>query len=393
MVRTGLQRIADGDSGLSLKGLRCGLLCHAASVCGDLRHAVDVVRDTGARLSRLFGPEHGVFGETQDMVQVDSRCHPRLGLVVHSLYGATLASLKPRGEWLEDLDLVLIDLQDVGSRYYTYVWTMVLMIQACAEAGRRVVVLDRPNPIGGVDLEGPGVDSGYTSFVGLHPVPVRHGMTTGELARLTRAELGLEHEVDLTVVAAQGWRRAMMHESSGLPWVLPSPNMPTPHTALVYPGGCLLEGTNVSEGRGTTRPFEIVGAPWVNGWSLAQELGAADLPGVQFRPLSFVPTFHKYAGQSCGGIQIHVVDSRVFRPLRTFVALLGILHRLWPGEFRWREQPYEFVHNLPAIDLLAGGSWLRQGVEQDLPLDRISAGWSRQERAFDERRRKWLLHD
>jgi len=385
--------VIDGDAGLVLRGVRCGLLCHPASVSGDLRHAVDAVRDSGAQLRCLFGPEHGIFGEAQDMVGVESGCHPRHGTQVHSLYGSSEESLRPRPEWLEDLDLVLIDLQDVGSRYYTYVWTMVLTIQACADAGRRVAVLDRPNPIGGSQIEGPGIEEGCRSFVGLHSVPVRHGLTAGELARLVTAEAGLEGKVDLTVVPMLGWQRELMFDATGLHWVLPSPNMPAPSTALVYPGGCLLEGTNLSEGRGTTQPFEIVGAPWVDGWTLAQALGQEDLPGVRFRPTTFWPTFHKHGGQSCGGVQVHVVDRRAFRPLRTFVALLGAVHRLWPGQFRWRAQPYEFVHDRPAIDLLAGGSWLREGVERDVPLAQLADGWAVAESEFEDRRRGWLLYD
>jgi len=390
MVLTGLQRLADGSAGVSLGRARCGLLCHPASVSAELRHAVDVVLAAGADLRCLFGPEHGVCGEAQDMEGVGDGRHA-LGIAVHSLYGSTVESLRPRHEMLEGLEVVLVDLQDVGSRYYTYVWTMVMTIQACAEAGCRVVVLDRPNPLGGADIEGPGIEPGFTSFVGLLPLPVRHGLTPGEIARLAVAELGLEGGA-LQVVPLEGWRREQLFDETGLPWVLPSPNMPTPETALVYPGGCLLEGTNISEGRGTTRPFELVGAPWIDGHALADELHRQDLPGVRFRPTSFCPTFHKHVGESCGGVQLHVTDRRAFRPLRTGVALLAATHRLWPDRFRWREQPYEFVHDRPAIDLLAGGEWLRRGVEEERPLGELVGRWAAEEAAFSERRRPHLLY-
>jgi uncharacterized protein YbbC (DUF1343 family) len=373
-----------------VKGRRVGLLCHPASVAADLTHSADRLAGAGVQLHCLFGPEHGVRGEAQDMIGVSSDRDPRLGVPVHSLYGATLESLSPRAEWLEDLDVVLIDVQDVGSRYYTYVWTMVLTIRACAAAGVEVVVLDRPNPLGGVCLEGPLIEPGFDSFVGLHPVPVRHGMTPGEIALLVAHEQKIEAEV--SVVPARGWRREWLFDRTGLPWVLPSPNMPTLETALVYPGGCLLEGTTLSEGRGTTRPFEIFGAPWVDGWALAEALHAEDLPGVRFRPTTIRPTFHKHQDLPCGAVQIHVTDRRRFRPLRTYVAVLLALGRLWPGQFEWRRQPYEFVSDLPAIDLLAGGSWLREGVERRVPLAELCQGWASAEEAFAERRRPFLIY-
>lgn len=390
-VRAGLDRLVDGH-GLRLKGTRCGLLCHPASVASGLQHAVDVARGAGLELCCLFGPEHGLFGEAQDMVGVGSGHERRTGIPIHSLYGQSMESLKPCAEWLDGLDLVIVDVQDVGSRYYTFVWTMLLTIQACAAAGRRVLVLDRPNPLGGTAVEGPSIEEGFTSFVGLHPLPVRHGLTPGEIALLAVAELDLAAGVELEVVKLEGWRREMYFDETGLPWVLPSPNMPTLDTALVYPGCCLLEGTNLSEGRGTTRPFELVGAPWVDGWSLASLLQSYDLPGVVFRPTHFSPTFHKHAGQSCGGVQLHVTDRRTFRPFRTGVALLLAAHRLWPAQFGWRDQPYEFVTNRPAIDLLAGGVWLRQGVERDAPLAELVRDWPAAEQAFLRRRERVLLY-
>ena len=370
-------------------------MCHAASVGSDLRHAAESLGEAGATLCCLFGPEHGAMGDAQDMEGVDSAVHPRFGVPVHSLYGTSMDSLRPRAEHLEGLDVVVVDLQDVGSRYYTYVWSMVMMLQACADSAPDcgVVVLDRPNPLGGLAVEGPGIASGFTSFVGYHPVAVRHGLTAGEMVGLAAAELGLTNRVELRVVTMEGWGRERFFDETGLPWVQPSPNMPTLDTALVYPGLCLLEGTNVSEGRGTTRPFELVGAPWIDGWALARALERLDLPGVRFRPTGLRPTFHKHRGKSCGGVQIHVTDREAFRPLRTGVGLLSTIRKLWPEHFAWRDEAYEFIVDQPAIDLLAGGTWLRQGIEDDLTLTEITAGWGEAEAAFRQRRRPHLLYD
>lgn len=389
VTRTGLDVLIGKGQDL-LRGRRVGLLCHPASVNNRLAHAADLVSAAGADLRCLLGPEHGVRGDLQDMAGVGDRQDPRLGIPVHSLYGNTLQSLRPEPEALSGLDLVLVDLQDVGSRYYTYVWTMVITMEACAEAGVAVAVLDRPNPIGGASVEGPGIDPGYTSFVGYQSVPTRHGMTAGEIATMARAELGLD--LSLEVVRMEGWQRQLLQNDTGLPWVLPSPNMPTLDTAVVYPGGCLVEGTNLSEGRGTTRPFELLGAPWVDGWDLARAMAGEDLPGVHLRPLIFQPTFHKHAGLACGGVQIHLTDRSAARPLQTYVALLSWIRRLWPEEFRWREQAYEFVEDIPAIDLLAGGPWLREGVDAGQSVEQLTSLWADQERAFLERREPFLLY-
>jgi uncharacterized protein YbbC (DUF1343 family) len=388
-VQTGLETLLSERIEL-VRGRSAGLLCHPASVNTELRHAADLLQGAGVTLRCLFGPEHGVRGEAQDMEEVASVLDPRLQIPVHSLYGSSEESLRPEKELLEELDLVLIDIQDVGSRYYTYVWTMTMTIRVCGEVGVEVMVLDRPNPLGGTLIEGPTIEPDYTSFVGYHPVPVRHGMTAGEIARLVAAELGLD--LSLEVVPMRGWRREHHFDDTSLPWVLPSPNMPTLDTAIVYPGGCLIEGTNLSEGRGTTRPFELLGAPWVDGTVLAAELDELGLPGVRFRPTSICPTFNKHAAQTCGAVQLHVTDRHAFRPFMTGVALLTTLRHLWPEHFGWRERPYEFVSDRPAIDLLAGGSWLRQGIEQGAPLHDLCADWYRQEEAFRERRSPYLLY-
>jgi uncharacterized protein YbbC (DUF1343 family) len=307
---------------------------------------------------------------------------------VYSLYGATFDDLSPRPEWLRDLDLVLIDLQDVGSRYYTFVWSAALMLLACARAGVQCVVLDRPNPLGGELMEGAPQRPGYRSFVGLYEVPVRHGLTIGEICRMVAAREQLASEA-LHVVPMQGYRRAMLWADTGLPWVLPSPNMPTPETALVYPGGCLLEGTNLSEGRGTTRPFEIWGAPFVSGDKLAQRVQA---PGALLRPLAFEPTFHKHGRSVCGGVQVHITDARALRSYAQYQALIA--ESAWQSEaFRFRTEPYEYVSDRPAIDLLTGGPEFREAVQARADLRELWEADARGVAEFAELRREFLLYD
>jgi uncharacterized protein YbbC (DUF1343 family) len=389
-VRTGLERLLAGEVS-RLRGARVGLIANPTSVDPDLRHGADLLAGSSAlELRALFGPEHGIRGDAQYMIAVGEERDPRTGLPVHSLYGADEASLEPRAADLEGLDALVFDVQDVGARYYTYAWTMVHAMRACARAGIALCVLDRPNPIGGEAVEGGEVEPGCRSFVGLLSVPNRHGMTVGELARLAREVEDLD--VELEVVPMEGWRRSMSFHETGLPWVLPSPNMPTVDTALVYPGMCLLEGTELSEGRGTTRPFEIAGAPFVDGHALTAALAKERLPGVRFRPLSFTPTFEKHAGRRCGGVQIHVTDPAAFRPYLTGVAFLCAARRLWPEQFSWRTHAYEFVEDVPAVDLLAGSPALREGIDNGASLVELSAAWSAAEESFRDRRSRWLLY-
>ena len=397
-VQTGLDVIVAKRTEL-LAGRRFGVLCHAASVAHDLTHAIDRLIDAGLRPQRLFGPEHGVRGEAQDMIGVDGERDGRTGIPVTSLYGSSFDSLAPTPADLADLDVLVVDLQDVGSRYYTYVWTMGLAMRAAATAGVAVIVLDRPNPLGGVAIEGGPVVRGFESFVGLGSVPVRHGLTIGEMARLIARGLpwgpppfDRPLDVDLTVVEMQGWSRVMSFDETGLPWVLPSPNMPTLDTAFVYPGQCLVEGTNLSEGRGSTRPFEIVGAPFLDGARWAADFAACDLPGVRLRPLSFRPTFHKFAGQSCGGVQLHVTDRRAWRPYRAGIALLATARAQAPAGFRWRTEPYEFVTSPIAIDLLNGTDAVRVALEAGAPLADVVAPFAAFEREFEERRAPVLIY-
>jgi uncharacterized protein YbbC (DUF1343 family) len=397
VVQTGLDVLCDDRLDL-LKGRRVGVLCHPASVAADFTHIVDRLIAAGVRPTRLFGPEHGVRGEAQDMIGVDHDRDTRTGIPVTSLYGETFDSLTPQAAELAEVDVLVIDLQDVGSRYYTYVWTMALALQAAARAGVAVVVCDRPNPLGGEQIEGGTVEPACESFVGLGAVPVRHGLTVGEIARLVRAGLpwgaprfAKPIDGELTVVPARGWRRGQAFDATGLPWVMPSPNMPTLETAFVYPGQCLIEGTNLSEGRGTTRPFEIVGAPFLDGYRLAARLAAMALGGVRFRPLSFRPMFHKFAGTSCGGVQLHVTDRKTFRPYETGLALLAAARAEAPDAFRWRTEPYEFVADPPAIDLLTGSAAARRAIDAGASIEDLVAGFAPFEREFAERRRAALL--
>jgi len=390
-VQTGLARLASEGSSL-LDGRRLGLLVNATSVDAQLRHAIELLQARRElKVTALFGPEHGVRGDAQDMISVDAARDARSGLPIHSLYGATPASLTPTAEMLDGIDVMVYDVQDVGSRYYTFVWTMVLAMRACAAAGKAFCVLDRPNPLGGVHLEGGLIAPGFESFVGLVSCPNRHGMTAGEIARWRHTVEKLD--LDLIVLSMRGWQRDMRFDHTGLPWVLPSPNMPTPDTALVYPGMCLVEGTELSEGRGTTRPFELAGAPYLDGHRLAADLTTMALPGVMFRPVIYTPMFQKHHGKACGGVQLHVTNPEAFRPYRTGVAFLKACYDQSPAAFRWRDKAYEFVDTIPAIDLLAGGDGLRKGIEAGATLDDLAARWPRDEGDFAAERADYLLYE
>lgn len=386
-VRTGLQRLLDGDAP-HLRDASTGLIVHPASVTPDLVHATDALGAAGFNLRALFGPQHGALGEKQDnMIESDHFVDSRSGLPVHSLYSDTR---KPTPRMLEGLDAVLFDLQDVGVRVYTFVWTMALAMEACAEAGVRFVVLDRPNPIGGA-VEGPVLREGFESFVGLHPIPLRHGLTCGELARWLVAERGID--CDLEVVECQGWQRDTAWRETDLPWVMPSPNLPTPESCVVYPGMVLVEGTNLSEGRGTTRPFELVGAPFLDGHELAEVLVSAELPGVRFRACHFEPTFQKHARAVCGGAQLHVTDTEAFQPVRTAVALFRACRDLAPDDFAWRSPPYEYEETLMPIDILWGHDGLRRGVDAGASVEEILAGTEAEVEAFVAEAEPYALYD
>ena len=374
-----------------LEGRRVGLVAHAASVDAGLTSAVRLFAACPhLRLTALFGPEHGLLSGAQDMVAVGNERDPGTGLKVHTLYGDTEASLRPTPEMLEEVDVLVADLQDVGARYYTFAATAALALEAAAAAGRRMIVLDRPNPIGGDAVEGPALGPDMRSFVGYIEAPVRHGMTIGELLRHHARMKGLEKALD--VVPMRGWQRGMSFEDTGLPWIPPSPNMPTPDTAQVYPGACFVEGTNLSEGRGTTRPFEWIGAPFLDPERMASLMNGWSLPGAVFRPISFMPAFHKWAGRLCGGVAIHVMDRARFRPVRTGVAALVAAKRLAPRDFGWRREPYEFVTDRLAIDLLAGDTLLREGIDAGAEADEIVRGWTPVEESWRAVRADSLLY-
>lgn len=385
-VRTGLDRLPSSELAKRLTDKRVGLLAHPASVNRDLVHALDVLKGMGVEPTILFGPEHGYAATAQDMDGVEGG--ELDGVRIVSLYGSSAADLQPRQDDLKELDVIVVDLQDVGARYYTYVWTAAFMLRGAARAGVEVIALDRPNPLGGEVVEGRPQRAGYRSFVGLYDVAVRHGMTLGEILTMVRELEELPPE-SLTILPMEGWDRSMYFDETGLPWVLPSPNMPTLDTAIVYPGGCILEGTTLSEARGTTRPFELFGAPHVDGRAIAS-LGVT---GATLRPLSFEPTVRKHAGQICTGVQIHVTDRATFRSYPTYLRLIAaMLHQAPDDVFPWRTEEYEYETNRPAIDLLTGGPEYRQRVNARESLEGYLNEDAEGARRFLDTRRSWLLY-
>jgi uncharacterized protein YbbC (DUF1343 family) len=375
----------------NLRDSAVGLLVHPASVNRRLEHAASVFQKSALfSLKKFFGPQHGIRGETQDnMIEWQGFRDSRTGLPVYSLYSD---KRKPSAEMMSDIDVLAVDMQDVGSRYYTFIWTMDLCMQACAEFGKSVVVFDRPNPINGSTVEGYVLLPEFSSFVGLRPLPVRHGMTIAEIALYLKNEF--YPSLDLHVIPMKGWKRNQWFDETGLPWVLPSPNMPSIETALVYPGMCLFEGTLLSEGRGTTRPFEIFGAPFINSDQLAEELNRLQLPGVWFRPLFFQPAFQKHAGRVCGGVQIHILNRKKFRPFKTGVAALSVIRRLYPDEPVWKNPPYEYEIEKMPIDILAGTDRLRKLVDSGESPDRMEEGWLAECSDFSRKiRGKYLIYD
>jgi uncharacterized protein YbbC (DUF1343 family) len=387
-VALGLDRLLGPDREL-VKGRRLGVVCHPASIDASLRLSLDrLAEDPDVTVAAVFGPQHGFRSDVQDnMIETPHATDTRRGIPVYSLYSDTR---EPTADMLRDLDVLVIDLQDVGTRVYTYVYTMANCLRAARRHGVTVVVCDRPNPIGGELVEGPLLREPYSSFVGQFPIPLRHGMTIGELARLFNDGFGIG--AALEVVPIEGWRRTMYFDETGLPWVMPSPNIPTLDTAIVYPGGVLFEGTRLSEGRGTTRPFELVGAPWIDAERLADDMNARGLGGVHFRPVYFEPTFHKYAKTTCGGCQVHVLDRRAFRPVRAAVELMAEFRRQDPARFPWREPPYEYEHEKQPIDILFGSDGLRKTLDADGDVSRLAASWPADEDAFREQRQRYLLY-
>jgi uncharacterized protein YbbC (DUF1343 family) len=387
-ISIGLENLL-ADLPSSLAGKRLGLLANQASTDRNLVHARVLLQQRfGSQLTCLFSPQHGFFCEKQDnMIESEHQTDHLTGLPLFSLYGETR---RPTQAMFEHLDVLLIDLVDVGTRVYTFLYTMAYCLEAAAVYGKRVVVLDRPNPLGGLAVEGNILAQDCASFVGLYPLPMRHGLTFGELALYINGEFGLG--ADLEVVPMRGWKRSTFFRDAGFPWVFPSPNMPTPETALVYPGQVIWEGTNISEGRGTTLPFELVGAPFWEHEPMLQTLASTELPGCFLRPLIFEPTSGKWAGQACVGFHLHVIDARTFLPYRTSLALLQAVIRLYPQDFRYKEPPYEYEYERLPMDLILGNQKVRKELEDGRPLREIEADWQEGLQEFKGVRTKYLLY-
>jgi uncharacterized protein YbbC (DUF1343 family) len=387
-ISLGIERLCKEHSSL-IKGERIGLVCNQASVDHELNHSADILRGLdGVNLTTLFGPQHGVRGDVQDnMVETPHTVDGETGLPVYSLYSETR---EPTEEMLQDVEVIVCDLQDIGCRIYTFIYTIANCMRVARRLDKRVVVCDRPNPIGGLALEGNVLRPGSESFVGQYPLPTRHGMTAGELARMFNEHWGIGCELE--VVAMEGWSRELWFDETDAPWVLPSPNIPTLDSATVFPGTVHLEGTQMSEGRGTTRPFELVGAPYVEPWDFARKLKSEALPAVTFRPTNFLPTFQKHVGVTCGGVQIHVLDRQEFKPVLTGAAIVKTCFDLYREDFRWKEPPYEYVFDRNPFDVISGGENLRLAIERGDTLKELEESWEAELKAFREVRREFLLY-
>ena len=386
MVATGLDILLGNTE--RLQNRKIALIVNQTSVTPALEYSWNLLKQKGVQLIRIFSPEHGLFATEQDQIAVNYQ--PDLGCELVSLYGSTPDSLLPDRALLDNIDLILFDIQDVGSRYYTYVNTLALFMEAVSGLDIEIMVLDRPNPLGGTLVEGPLLDPLFRSFVGIFPVPVRHGLTAGELAHLYRDYKQLD--INLTVITMEGWRREMLFTETGLPWIPPSPNMPTVATAEVYPGMCLFEGLNVSEGRGTTTPFQFSGAPFIRPDELALRCRGYGLEGVLFRPAWFRPTFHKFSGEVIGGLWLQVTDPSRFRPFATGVAMTAALHELYPDELHFLRGVYEFNDTQPAFDLLAGKSHIREAIESGCETREILASWQSDEAEFFGSKQEYHLY-
>jgi uncharacterized protein YbbC (DUF1343 family) len=385
-VRLGSTRLIESGS---LNGRKVGIVSNPASVDAGYTHVVDALsKAPGVSVGAIFGPQHGFRSDVQDnMIETPHGNDCRRKVPVFSLYSETR---EPTAEMLRHVDAMVIDLQDIGARIYTYIYTMANCLRACAKHKVDVIVCDRPNPIGGLDVEGPMLVPGNESFVGQFPIPMRHGMTIGELANFFNDYF--EIHAPLEVIPMAGWTRSMYFDQTGLPFVMPSPNIPTLDSAIVYPGTVLFEGTNASEARGTTRPFELVGAPWVEAERFADEMNARRLPGVHFRPAVFEPTFQKHARKTCGGCQIHVRDRAAFKPVLTGVALIDAIKAAGPKDFAWRRPPYEYEHVKEPIDILAGSPALRLAIDSGQKAEDLAPVWERESKPFEDVRARYLLY-
>ncbi len=373
-----------------IRGQRLGLVCNQASVLPDtFAHAADVLAACNEfELTTLFGPQHGIRGDVQDnMIETDHSTDPRTGLPVYSLYSETR---EPTEEMVRDIDTFVVDLQDVGCRIYTFVYTMANCMRAAKKFGKKVVVCDRPNPINGVGVEGNVTETAFTSFVGQFEIPTRHGMTIGELAKMFNDHFGIG--CDLEVVKMEGWNREMWWDQTGLPWIIPSPNIPTAETCIVFPATVHVEGTELSEGRGTTKPFELNGAPFIDPYAWIRELDSFNFAGVKFRHVFFRPTFQKCAERTCGGVQIHVTDREAFTPVIVGIAMIKTAYDMYTEHFQWKQEAYEYVFDVNPIDVICGTDKIRKQIEAGVALNEIEADWTAELHAFKQLREKYLLY-
>lgn len=387
-IKLGIERILSNQIEL-LRDARIGLVCNQASVDHSFRHVADLFHEHPAiNLTSLFGPQHGIRGDVQDnMIETAHATDRKTGLPIYSLYSETR---EPTEEMLRDVDVIVVDLQDVGTRIYTFMYTMANCMRAAKRFGKRVIVCDRPNPIGGTEIEGVVLDPAFASFVGQFPIATRHGMTMCELAQLFNDEFQIGCELE--TVTMEGWSRELWYDQTDGPWVLPSPNMPTVDAASVFPGSVHLEGTQMSEGRGTTRPFELIGAPYIDADAYADALAKLNLPGVAFRSCVFVPTFQKHAGKACGGVQIHVLDRATFEPAFTGIAIVQTAFNMYGDDFKWKDPPYEYEYDRNPFDLIAGTSKVREAFEHGESLDRIRESWRSPLADFARTRSSFLLY-
>ncbi len=373
----------------ALQGTKVGL-CTNISCCDSHMYPTFMrfMENTNVHIRTIFVPEHGLFGALQDQIKAPSFYDRKDRVVVYSVYNDRLV---PDRQIKNKIDILVIDLQDIGTRYYTFVWSAILLIEQMARLGKKVIILDRPNPLNGSRVQGPVLEKRFISFVGLYPIPVRHGMTIGELCMLVCSEMNIN--VDLQIIKMRGWRRQSYYDETGLPWTMPSPNMPSLDTALVYPGMCLLEGTNVSEGRGTTRPFETFGAPWIDPRKLVRELTRRKIPGVLFRPTYFIPTFNKYCDTLCGGAQMYVTNRKRFNPVTAGLEIVRLIKEHYPRAFRWRTPPYEFEKMRPPFDILIGNDWIRKSINAKKTVSWMKAQWQTDVQLFEKRRKNYLLYN
>lgn len=387
-IKLGIEKILSTEIS-TLRNSRVGLICNQASVNHRFIHAADLFfQNPDINLTTLFGPQHGIRGDVQDnMVESSHSIDRATGLPIFSLYSETR---EPSAEMMSNIDTLVFDLQDVGCRVYTFIYTMANAMKACAATGKKFVVCDRPNPINGIDIEGSLLEAGHESFVGQYPIPMRHGLTVGELAALFNDEF--EINCELEIIKLDGWNREYYFDETDAPWVMPSPNMPTVNTAVVFPGTVFFEGTQISEGRGTTRPFEVIGAPFIDASILLEVMNSLEHPGVIFRSVNFLPTFQKYANQVCEGLFLHIVDRSKFKPVITGISLIKAIFELYPAHFNWKQPPYEYVFDQNPFDVICGNEEIRNNIEQNKTINEISESWVESEQKFKQLRENYLLY-